>query len=300
MAEPSIHAFGWPGIAPRWTSSAKSGIGTAIGPASRVWFTLSHGIFNEIYYPRIDQACVRDMGMIVTDGQDFFSEEKRHTAQQIDYLEPAIPAFRLVNTCLEGRYRIEKEVIGDPTRDSVLQRTTFVPLAGDTNSYKLHLLLAPHLGNCGNGNTAWLGNYKGRPMLFAERDGVALALAASVDWKARSVGFVGASDGWQDLSQHKRMLWHFDRAENGNVALIGELDWQATQNHTFVIAIGFGTSAAEAGHRATASLLDEFDELKTRYIQGWSSFHSTLRKTELPGESAREFGGDQCHSIGHS
>jgi H+-transporting ATPase len=28
---------------------------------------LSHGIFNEIYYPRIDQACVRDMGMIVTD-----------------------------------------------------------------------------------------------------------------------------------------------------------------------------------------------------------------------------------------
>jgi GH15 family glucan-1,4-alpha-glucosidase len=46
---------------------------------SRVWFTLSHGIFNEIFYPRIDQACVRDMGLIVTDGVDFFSEEKRDT-----------------------------------------------------------------------------------------------------------------------------------------------------------------------------------------------------------------------------
>ena len=48
-------------------------------PASRVWFTLSHGILNEIYYPRVDQACTRDLGLIVTDGQDFFSEEKRHT-----------------------------------------------------------------------------------------------------------------------------------------------------------------------------------------------------------------------------
>ena len=195
MDESSLHAFGWPGNAPRWTSSAKSGIGTAISQASRVWFTLSHGIFNEIYYPRIDQACIRDMGMIVTDGRDFFSEEKRHTAGEIDYVEPAIPAFRLVNISLEGRYRIEKEVIADPTRDSVLQRTTFVPLAGVTESYMLHVLLAPHLGNCGYGNTAWLGEYKGRPMLFAERNGVALALAASVDWKTRSVGFIGASDG---------------------------------------------------------------------------------------------------------
>jgi glucoamylase len=40
----------------------------ALGNKSHVWFTLSHGIFNEIYYPRIDQACVRDMGLIVTDG----------------------------------------------------------------------------------------------------------------------------------------------------------------------------------------------------------------------------------------
>ncbi len=287
MGESSMHAFGWPGTAPRWTSSAKSGIGTATSSASRVWFTLSHGIFNEIYYPRIDQACIRDMGMIVTDGHDFFSEEKRHTASAIDYIEPAIPAFRLVNTCLQGRYRIEKEIITDPTRDTVLQRTTFVPLTGVTESLMLHVLLAPHLGNCGYGNTAWLGDYKGRPMLFAERNGVALALAASVDWKSRSVGFIGASDGWQDLSQHKRMLWHFDRAENGNVALLGELDWQAVKSHSFVIAIGFGTNAAEAGHRVTASLLDEFDELKARYIQGWSAFHSTLRKTGLQVESVR-------------
>jgi len=287
MAESSLQAFGWPGGAPRWTSSAKSGIGTAISPASRVWFTLSHGIFNEIYYPRIDQACIRDMGMIVTDGNDFFSEEKRHTASAIDYIEPALPAFHLVNTCLKGTYRIEKEIIADPSRDTVLQRTTFVPLVQATESLMLHVLLAPHLGNCGYGNTAWVGDYKGRQMLFAERNRVTLALAASVSWKARSVGFIGASDGWQDLARHKRMTWHFDRAENGNVALVGELDWQAAQDKAFVIAVGFGTNAAEAGHRVTASLFDSFDELKARYIKGWSSFQSTVRKTGLPVESVR-------------
>jgi glucoamylase len=75
-------APGGPGIAPRWTSSAKSGVGTALSPTSRVWFTISHGILDEIYYPRVDLACTRDMGLIITDGREFFSEEKRHTRSQ--------------------------------------------------------------------------------------------------------------------------------------------------------------------------------------------------------------------------
>ena len=91
-------APGRPGIPPRWTSSAKSGVGTSFNPPSRVWFTLSHGIFNEIYYPRLDYACVRDMGLIVTDGDAFFSEEKRHCSHEIAFLAPAVPAYKLTNT----------------------------------------------------------------------------------------------------------------------------------------------------------------------------------------------------------
>ena len=65
------NAPGGPGIPGRWTSSAKSGVGTAVGAGSHVWFTLSHGILNEIYYPRVDSACTRDVGLIVTDGTSF-------------------------------------------------------------------------------------------------------------------------------------------------------------------------------------------------------------------------------------
>jgi len=82
------HAPGWPGIGPRWTSSAKSGIGTALNPHSRVWYTLSHGILNEVYFPRVDQACTRDLGLIITDGHSYFSEEKRHCSFENTPIEP--------------------------------------------------------------------------------------------------------------------------------------------------------------------------------------------------------------------
>ena len=144
---------GRPGIAARWTSSAKSGVGTALGTGSRVWFTLSHGILNEIYHPRVDCACTRDLGLIVTDGASYFSEEKREARSHVSLLAPGVPAFHLENTAADGRYRIEKDVLTDPTADVVLQRIHFHALDGALN-YRLYVLLAPHLNNHGAGNTA--------------------------------------------------------------------------------------------------------------------------------------------------
>jgi len=269
------YAPGWPGSLARWTSSAKSGVGTSLSHASRVWFTVSHGILNEIYYPRVDQACTRDLGIIITDGRDFFSEEKRHASSTVTYLAEGVPAYHLTNTCRKGRYRIEKEIITDPRRDVVLQQTRFTALKGEMKDYHLYVLLAPHLGNHGAGNTAWVGDYKGVPMFFAERDGNALALACSANWLKRSVGFVGYSDGWQDIMHHNIMAWEYTRAENGNVALVGEIDL-AARNGTFLLALGFGSNAAEAGNCALASLYDEFESVKATYVQTWQSWQHTL------------------------
>ena len=164
------HEFapGWPGSPARWTSSAKSGLGTSISRDSRVWFTLSHGILNEIYYPRVDHACTRDLGFIVTDGHAYFSEEKRDARSETSQVAPGILSYRIRNTAVDGRYRIDKQVLTDPWRDVVLQRVRFVPLHGSMADYRLFVLLAPHLANRGGGNTAWIGAYKGTPMLFAE------------------------------------------------------------------------------------------------------------------------------------
>ena len=114
-------APGWPGIPPRWTSSAKSGVGTATSAKSRVWFTLSHGIVNEVYFPRMDQANTRDLGLIVTDRKDFFSEEKRSTTSRITPVARGVPGYRMVNECMQGRYRVTKTILTDTHRDVLLQ-----------------------------------------------------------------------------------------------------------------------------------------------------------------------------------
>jgi glucoamylase len=116
---------------------------------------------NEVYYPRLDQANTRDCGLLVADGRQFFSEEKRHARHAIVPLAPGVPGYRLTNTCLHGRYRLEKVVVTDPQRDVLLQSVRFVPLQGPRTDYGVYTLLAPHIGNCGASNTGWVGAYKG-------------------------------------------------------------------------------------------------------------------------------------------
>jgi glucoamylase len=275
------YAPGWPGIPPRWTSSAKTGVGTALNQHSKVWFTLSHGILNEVYFPRVDQACTRDMGFIVTDGHEFFSEEKRHCTFENRPCEPGIPVYELTNTDISGRYRIHKEVLTDPYRNVVLQKVRFEPLKGGLSDYRLFALLSPHLANCGYGNTGWVADYKGFPMFFAEHGGATLGMASSAPWKKMSVGFVGASDGWQDISQHFQMEWEFTRAENGNIACTGEIDLVACKGE-FVLALGFGSMWTEAGQQARSTLFEDYGELRAHYISQWKNWHEKLLKLDDP------------------
>ena len=265
-------APGWPGSPGRWTSANKCGVGTALG-GSPVWFTLSHGILNEIYAPRMDLAATRDLGLVVTGPGGFFSEEKRHADHESTCPVPGVPYYQLTSTCTQGRYRIEKEVITDPERPVVLQRIRFTPLRGRLEDYRLVALLAPHLDNHGAGNTGRVGEYKGVPALFASRDGHALSLLSSTGFRARSVGFVGVSDGWQDLVRHGSLSWDYTLAENGNVALAGELE---TGDGELLLALGFGPDAGEAAHQARASLAEGFEPLLAAYIAGWERWRASL------------------------
>ena len=97
-----------------------------------------------------------------------------------------------------------------------------------------------------------------------------------------SVGYVGTSDGWQDLARHKRLTWEYDRAEDGNVTLTGEVDL-AARGGLFLLAVGFGAEPAEAGHRALSSLLDDADSLRAKYARGWQDWQKTLNAPKPRG-----------------
>jgi glucoamylase len=265
-------AFGAPGLPGRWTSAQKSGVGTAF-EGSPIWFTLSHGILNEVYSPRMDQAATRDLGLIVTGPGHYFSEEKRHTRHEVTMPEPGVPYYRLVNSCPTGRYRIIKDIVTDPLRPVVLQRIRFQVGVGPAADYHVFALLAAHLDNHGAGNTAYVGEYKGVPALFAVRGAYALCLMNSAGFLDRSVGFVGTSDGWQDLVQHGCLTWHFDTATDGNVALIGELGFVDGET---IVALGMGRNGDEAAHQARAALADGFEPIQARYVDPWRRWQARL------------------------
>lgn len=278
--EPLTTSPGAPGIEARWTSSAKSAVGTALSSDSRIWFTISHGILDEIYAPRLDSACTRDFGLIVT-ADGYFSEEKRDTDNHIEMIEEGVPAFRLVNTAKDGRYRITKTIFSDPSREVVLQDIYFEALVGASSDYSVHAIVAPHLVNAGAGNTAWIGDFKGHQMLFAEGRGTSLAVASSVPWRARSAGYVGASDGWQTLSRGEGVRPEYIRAESGNVALTGTLDLSSSGGRA-VLAIGFGVLPEAAALRTLLSLQTPQAAMLESYCADWRAWQKSLTPLDEP------------------
>jgi glucoamylase len=262
-----MEAFGAPGITPTWTSGAKSGVGTSASAKSLVWFTISQGILNEVYYPRIDTANIKDAQFLITTDSGF-SEEKSDTSHNIERIDPWAPAFRITNTCLSNRYRIIKRVTADPERNAILQHVQFEPLVGAMEDYSLYSLVIPHMANMGFENDAWTGEYHGHSMLFAARDGVCLAVMNSLSFSKLSVGYVGTSDGWSDISQHHAMTWEHTHAHHGHVMLTGQIDLPA--DGTFTLAFAYGATPEEAAQQAYESLEKGFDSCLAEYIREWN------------------------------
>ena len=265
-------AFGAPGLEPRWTSSVKDAIGTAYAASSRVWFTCSHGILNEVYHPTIDRAQVRDMGFLITDGETFAHEEKRDLLHSFEYIHPEALGVRYVNRDPEGRYSLTHEIISDPHHSVVLQS---VKLEGHEDlipRLKVYALLAPHLDGGGAGNTARAVDIAGRKMLLAWKNEWSLAMGASCGFSRVSCGFVGSSDGWRDVMENHGMSWEFGSASNGNIAMLGELNLGAAGadgSRVFVVAVGIGEGHHTALQKTLTSLAKPFEEHRERYIVQW-------------------------------
>jgi len=265
-------AFGGPGLEPRWTSSVKDAVGTAYSASSRIWFTCSHGVLNEIYHPTIDSAQVRDMGFLVTDGETFVHEEKRDLISTFEYIHSEALGVRYVNRDAGGRYALTKEIICDPHHSVLLTR---VRLEGHDDllpRLKIYALLAPHLGGGGEGNTARALDVAGHKMLLAWKDPWSLAMGASCGFARVSCGFVGASDGWRDLMDKYTMSWEFGSASNGNVAMIGELNLACTGAdgaREFTVAIGIGEGNHTALQKTVSALATPFDQHRSRFIEQW-------------------------------
>ncbi len=265
-------AFGAPGLEPRWTSSVKDAVGTAYSASSRVWFTCSHGILNELYHPTIDSAQVRDMEFLVTDGETFVHEEKRDLITSFEYIHPEALGVRYVNRDPDGRYTLTKEIICDPHHSVVLQHVRLEGHEDLLPRLKVYALLAPHLDGGGAGNTARALDIAGHRMLLAWKDRWSLAMGANCGFSRVSCGFVGTSDGWRDLMENFNMSWEFGSATNGNLAVMGELDLGnagADGAREFTLAIGIGEGHHTALQKTVSAMAMPFAQNRDRFIEQW-------------------------------
>ncbi len=263
-------APGHPGMKPNWSNSAKEMVGCGLGP-SRLWYTLSRGIVNEVYYPRIDVPQIRDLGFVVAGERGFWVEVKTLGSHAFRLVEAGVPAAEIVHH--HGRFKLKLRIAPDPERDVLLLE---MQLEGDPD-LRPHVLLSPRLGGTGHDNIAETARYRGRSVLWAEQGPFGLALAAAGDGQKdalgkTSAGYVGASDGWQDFAHNGAMQWQYRKAGPGNVALTGELPRQA------VLALGFGSSKQSAATLAISALLQPFDEVWDKHVSRWKSW----QKCHLP------------------
>lgn len=270
MAAATGHAFGAPGTAPTWCSSDKDFV-TAALDGSRVWATIGHGVINEVYWPSTGQPQIRDFGFYLV-GNGRWIDLKRARRYRLVTPGAALPAPNIVHH--GDDYQLTLEILPDPLRDVLLVRFALV------GEYRLVFILAPHLGSTGRDNTAWIDDGAS----YAHGSGFTLCLAASMPIEHLSCGFVGASDGWQDLSRHGALTYQFESAGPGTVAISG----QAGRHHG-VFALGFADSPAGAHTRARTALAADFDALRSSFIEAWHGWGETLslpRPDEALGDAA--------------
>lgn len=276
-------APGGPGIEPRWTRGAKDAVGTAYAVSSRVWYTMANGVLTECYFPTIDTPQIRDCQFMVSDGETFFHDERRHMTSTMTDLGSAALGVRIVNRDPEGRYTIEKEIIGDPHLSCVLIHTKFVVAPVWQGKLKLFVICAPHLDIGGLHNNGEVLSTKGRKLLMAYRDDVYLCIAATIPMITASCGYVGVNDGWTDLSHNFKLDWQYDCALDGNIALTGELD--LSRGTEFTLGLGFGHTAHNAGSMLGQSLAIPFEIIKANFLDQW---HRTAKRLTLLDNIAPE------------
>jgi glucoamylase len=155
---------------------------------------------------------------------------------------------------------------------------------------RLYALCAPHLEVGGWGNNGYVVEVNGRKIMMAQKQGTWLAMAATVPFSRTSCGYVGRSDGWTDLAGNFQMDWAFDHANDGNIALAGQLDLGS--QHEFTLGLAFG----DTQHHAIATLFQAlgipFEEHHKRYTEQWdrTSAH------QLPLEKFSSDKGNLYHS----
>ena len=271
-AQTALGAPGAPGENAVWTPADKDGYGTSTTTASKVWYTLGDGRLTEVYYPDLNTPSVRTLDFVVSDGRTFAERDSDAASRRVELADSRSLTYRQVNE-EPGRFRITKTYVTDPTRSGLLVDVRFESLTG--KALDLYALYDPSLGNDGMDDS---GSTAGNALLASDSGSpVASALAAAPAFTKTSNGYLGTSDGWQDLKDF-RMDWAYDSAPSGNLVQTGKTALTGLKGRqALTLALGFGADTQAALGSARASLAGGFPAARTAYEAGWHAYLDGLK-----------------------
>ncbi len=245
-------APGSPGITPSWSPGPKD---LVVGvPKGRVVAALGQGIVHEVFWPSVGRPQVRDVGFLII-GNGWWEEVKKPASYRLEVLDPKVPLATITHEIRGGSF--ELEVVVDPDSDALVIHYVL----SHPESCKIMLLASPHLSGSGWHDNA-IADGQG---LYAYENGSSMAILCSAGFTSTSAGYVGFSDGWQDVSHHNDCLWSYSEALDGNVALSGVL---GANSGTIVLA--FAETLDKAKTTAREILTESYGSLRQRFQNSWS------------------------------
>ena len=267
-----------------WPEANKAGFGTARSRASNIWFTLQRGRVSEVFYPDLSTPSIRNLELVVTDGRTFTDRESSDMRHRTTRPSATSLRFTQVNTDKDGHYRLVKEVVTDPRRDSVTMKVRLRSLDG--RRYRLFALVDPALGNDGSRDSARTSGHA----LTASNGSLGSALVTHPGLAATSSGLVGtSSDPWRQLARSHRLTTRHASAGPGNVVQVGEVRGvTGTPRHrTATRDAGPGRLGTAARRTAQRTSSVPWSRTRSTYDAGWLRYLRSLRPVPASAHDVR-------------
>jgi glucoamylase len=284
-----------PGNLSHFDLARKDCLGTARNTTSKVWFTVANGVLSDVYYPTADNTNVETLQFIVTDGQTFTDLQARDMTYTVTAPDSRSLVCRVTSTAKSGRYQITTDYLTDPSRNTVLMHSSFVPLSGTLLNYHLYIRYDPSINGNGGGGSGNGGGDSGIidtstghsvPVAFDTRTTtqaanrtyavpVYSALDASTPFTQVSNGFAGAgSDGQVQLDATHALGATYDSAGNGNLVQTTQVD--LLSGGDFTLGLGFGTTQGDAVLAAESTIGSPFGQVRKAFSADWHTYDAGL------------------------
>jgi glucoamylase len=136
-----------------------------------------------------------------------------------------------------------------------------------------------------------------RKLIAAQRENINMSFGCAPAFTRRSVGYVGFSDGWQDLMDNFKMDWEFEQATDGNIALTGEID--LSQGMEFTLGVGFGHTPHSAATHLLQALATPFADQREKYVSQWQRTRAEVDLSKHTKDGGSMLRLSQCLLLAH-